>query len=163
MARSQPIVYSLSLIQSITQSLLHTPFPHPYLLVHLLYSNSLAQFFILFLHAPVARQVSLRSSPSSQQLSNSYPATKFTCSVQQGQLYDNNHSLYLMRWEFEQTMQSPNKQQQTFTVIMLLCPAALNTLNLFKYIILLLPGKEDMFHSKHCGTFSIPLSWGLIC
>lgn len=95
---------SLSLIQSITQSPLHTPFPHPYLLVHLLYSNSLAQFFTLFLHAPVARHVSLRSSPSSQQLSNSYPATKFACSVQQGQLYHNNHSLYLMRWEFEQTM-----------------------------------------------------------
>lgn len=42
-----------SLTQSITQSLLHTPFPHPYLLVHLLYSNSLTQFFTLFL--PFAR------------------------------------------------------------------------------------------------------------
>lgn len=51
MARSQPIVYTLSpsfLTQSITQSLLHTPFPHPYLLVHLLYSNSLTRFSLHF-------------------------------------------------------------------------------------------------------------------
>ncbi len=48
-----------SLTQSITQSLLHTPFPHPYSLVHLLDSNSLTQFFTLFLHAPVFRHVSL--------------------------------------------------------------------------------------------------------
>lgn len=45
MARSQPIVYTLSLTQTLTQSLLHTPLPHPYLLVHLLYSNSLTHFF----------------------------------------------------------------------------------------------------------------------
>ncbi len=43
------LLCTLSLTQSITQSLLHTPFPHPYLLVHLLYSNSLTLFFTLLL------------------------------------------------------------------------------------------------------------------
>ena len=37
-------------VHSLTHSLRHyfTPLPHPYLLVHLLYSNSLTQFFTLF-------------------------------------------------------------------------------------------------------------------
>lgn len=47
------LLCTLSLTQSLTQSLLHTPLPHPYLLVHLLYSNSLTHFFTLFF--PFAR------------------------------------------------------------------------------------------------------------
>lgn len=51
-----------------------------------------------FLHTPVFRHISLLSSPSSLQLCNSSP-WDFACSVQQGQLYDNNHivNTYIMR------------------------------------------------------------------
>ena len=68
MARSQPIVYTLS--HSVTHSVTTSHTPPPSLLVHLLYSNSLTQFFTLFvLHAPVFRHVSLLST-FTQQLSN---------------------------------------------------------------------------------------------
>lgn len=60
---------SHSVNHSVTTS--HTPPPSLLrLLVHLLYANSLTQFFTLFLHAPVFRHVSLLPS---EQLSNSSP------------------------------------------------------------------------------------------
>lgn len=72
MARSQPIVYTLShsVNHSVTTS--HTP-PPSLLTCSFLYPNSLTQIFTLFQHTPVIRQVSVPSSASSQQLSNSSP------------------------------------------------------------------------------------------
>lgn len=152
----EPTYCVLSLTQSITQSVLHTPFPpHPHLLVH---------FFILQLTGPVLHTFS--TCPCCQTflcylllLLNkclTAPPQQFACSIQQDQLYDNDHSLYCTTIYFEQTEQSPQEVQQIFTVKTLLCTAAVNTLKLSKYIFqfILLHGKEDMSHSNQESCFN---------
>lgn len=105
MARSQPIVYTLSL----SQSLLYAPLPHTSLLLHLLYSNSLSQFFTFFssfsaLISPDTFSAILASQQLSQQLSSTDTAR----SVQRGHPYDNLHVVYTndMRSEFPHARQS---------------------------------------------------------
>lgn len=133
MARSQPIVYTLSLSQSpshyfthpspiptcssfrlqLTDSVLHTFSAHSHLQKH---------FYALLLSFSTAVQQLL---------------LKNTCSVQQGHMtITTSFVLKIIRLNFQQTKQIRTQTARNISV-MLLCPTAKNTFQPCKYTILL--------------------------
>lgn len=129
----EPTYCVLSLTQSITQSVLHTPFPPILTYLFIFYTPthrpSSSHFFSMSLLSDTFLCYLLLLNKCL-----TAPPQQFACSIQQDQLYNNDHSLYSTTIYFEQTEQSPHKVQQIITVKTLLCTAAVNTLKLSKYI-----------------------------
>lgn len=91
---------------SLTHYFKHPSPTHTYLFIFYTQTHWLSPSHS-FLCASVLRHASLLFSASTQ-LSNTYRPTDTACSVQQGQLCNNNHVVYtrIMTWDFQQTKHS---------------------------------------------------------